>query len=62
MQVSLVDGQKRNEESSTDSEEDSSDEENAENNNPHVFRTQGTKRGSSARLPSEFKILKQANA
>lgn len=57
---SLV-GQRGNEESSSDSEEDSSDEENAENN-PHVCRTQGTKRGSSALLPSECKILKQANA
>ncbi|CAH3172470.1 unnamed protein product [Porites lobata] len=57
---SLV-GQRGNEESSSDSEEDSSDEENAENN-PRVCRTQGTKRGSSARLPSECKVLKQANA
>lgn len=61
MQVSLVDGQRHNEESSSDSEEDSSDEENAENDNPRVFRTQGTKRGSLAPLPSESKILKQAN-
>ena len=61
MQVSLVDGQRGNEEGSSDSEEDSSDEENAENN-PHVFRTRGAKRGSSTRLPPESKILKQANA
>ena len=60
LQDSVSGSHKENEESS-DSDDDSSDEENAENN-PPICPTQGVKRGSSAPLPNESKILKQTNA